>query len=97
MSRTIAKALNQGWEEMVSTIPDDLEANAQEHGALQRHRGFQKASDLLRLILMDATLLSLRNTALWAACLGVCVISGKLCNNGSWPVRAGCVTCWLCC
>ncbi len=60
---------------MVSTIPDDLEASAKEQGALLRRRGFQKASDLLRVILMYATLLSLRNSALWAACLDICPIS----------------------
>jgi len=75
MSRTITKAINKEWDELVETIPDDLEASAQEQGALKRRRGIKSASDLLRLILMYATLRSLRNTALWAACLGLCDIS----------------------
>ncbi len=50
MSRKITKALNREWEERVSAIPDDLEASAQKHNALQRHRGLQTASDLLRVI-----------------------------------------------
>lgn len=75
MSDTIVQTLEQKWEEIVSAIPDDLEASAREEGALLRHRGFRKASDLLRVLLMYATLLSLRNTALWAACLGICALS----------------------
>jgi len=60
---------------MAETIPDDLEVSVVQYEALRRHRGFAKASDLLRVILMYTTLLSLRNTALWAASLGVCTIS----------------------
>lgn len=75
MSRKIIKALRGEWQEMAETIPDDLEVSVVQYGALRRRRGFAKASDLLRVILMYATLLSLRNTALWAASLGVCTIS----------------------
>ncbi len=75
MPRKITKALSKDWENMVSAIPNDLEASAKAQGALKRHRGFRAASDLLRVILMDAPPLSLRNTALGAACLGVCSIS----------------------
>jgi hypothetical protein len=75
MSRPLTKAINKDWDELVEAIPDDLEASAEQYGALQRRRGIQSAPDLLRLILMYATLLSLRNTALWAACLGRCDIS----------------------
>jgi hypothetical protein len=89
MSRAITKAINREWDELVKTIPDDLEASAQEHGALLRRRGIQSASDLLRLNLMYATLLSLHNTALWAACLGVCDISRqaidkRVLNSSQW-------------
>lgn len=75
MSRPLTKAINKEWDELVELIPDDVEASAQEQGALQRRRGIKSASDLLRLILMYAMILSLRNTALWAACLGLCDIS----------------------
>lgn len=89
MSRTITKAINKEWDELVETIPDDLEASAKEQGALQRRRGIKSAPDLLRLILMYATLLSLRNTALWAACLGLCDISRqaiqkRVLNSTDW-------------
>jgi len=89
MSRTITKAINKEWDELVETIPDDLEASAKEQGALQRRRGIKSAPDLLRLILMYATLPSLRNTALWAACLGLCDISRqaiekRVLNSTAW-------------
>ncbi len=89
MSRTITKVLKRDWDELVETIPDDLEASARAHGALLRRRGIQSAADLLRLILIYATLLSLRNTALWAACLGICDISRqaiekRVLNSTAW-------------
>jgi len=67
--------LTQDWDELVSTIPDDLEASAKEHGALRRHRGLKSAADLLRLILIYATVLSLLTTALWGVGLKLCDIS----------------------
>lgn len=67
--------LNQGWHELVSAIPDDLEASAKAHGALARHRGIKSAADLLRLILIYATALSLLATALWGVGLQLCDIS----------------------
>jgi len=89
MSKTITKAINKEWDELVETIPDDLEASAREQGALKRRRGIQSASDLLRLILMYATLRSLRNTALWADCMGLCSISQqaiekRVLNSTAW-------------
>lgn len=71
VTRTLAK----DWDELVATIPDDLTASAKEHGALLRHRGIGSAAGLLRLILVYATGLSLRTTALWAVGLKVCDIS----------------------
>ncbi len=71
----VPRTLAKDWDELVATIPDDLEASAKEHGALLRHRGIGSAVGLLRLILVYATGLSLRTTALWAVGLKVCDIS----------------------
>jgi hypothetical protein len=71
----ITKTLAQDWDELVKTIPDDLDASAQEHGALRRHREIKSAANLLRLVLIYATVLSLRTTALWGVGLKLCDIS----------------------
>ena len=63
--------LNESWNELVETIPVDLEATAQSCNALQRRRGIRSATDLLRMVLIYALTLSLRATALWVACLGL--------------------------
>jgi hypothetical protein len=68
-------ALTTEWAELVQTIPADLEASAQEQGALRRRRGVKSAIDLLRLILIYATVLSLRTTAVWGVGLKLCDIS----------------------
>jgi len=71
----ITKTLAQDWDELVKTIPDDLDASAQEYGALRRHREIKSAANLLRLVLIYATVLSLRTTALWGVGLKLCNIS----------------------
>ena len=81
--------LSRDWDELVSTIPDDLEASAKEHGALRRHRGIKSAADLLRLILIYATVLSLLTTALWGVGLELCDISRqaiqkRVLNSTAW-------------
>jgi len=72
---TITRSLTKDWEELVSSIPDDLEKSAIEYGAMQRTRKIKSAGDLLRIILIYATVLSLLTTAMWALGLGLCDIS----------------------
>lgn len=67
--------LTKDWEELVESIPDDLEASAREYGAMRRTRKIGSAVDLLRIILIYATVLSLLTTAVWAVGLGLCNIS----------------------
>ncbi len=71
----ITATLAKDWEEIVASIPDDLEASAREYGALHRSRKIKSASDLLRIILIYAISLSLLTTALWALGLNLCDIS----------------------
>jgi hypothetical protein len=71
VKRTLAK----DWDELVNCIPDDLEASAREHGALLRRREIEPASDLLRLILIYATVLSLRLAVIWGVGLEICDVS----------------------
>lgn len=71
----VSQALNQDWDALVASIPDDLEASAKAYGALQRHRGIKSAAALLRLILIYANVLSLLTTALWGVGLKLCDIS----------------------
>lgn len=72
---TVSQALTKDWEELVKSIPDDLEESAREYGAIQRSRKIKSAADLLRVILIYATVLSLLTTAVWALGLGLCDIS----------------------
>jgi hypothetical protein len=67
--------LTGDWDELVKTIPEDLDASAREYGALRRRRGIKSASNLLRLILIYANVLSLLTTALWGVGLKLCDIS----------------------
>jgi hypothetical protein len=67
--------LNEPWNELVETIPVDLEVTARSYKALRRRRDIRSAADLLRLVLIYALTLSLRTTALWAACLGLADVS----------------------
>ncbi|MCP4537372.1 MAG: transposase [Chloroflexi bacterium] len=71
----ITRILAKDWDELVSSIPDDLESSAKEYGALRRRRGIKSAANLLRLILIYANVLSLLTTALWGVGLGICNIS----------------------
>jgi hypothetical protein len=79
----------QGWESLVANIPDDLEASAREYGVLARHRKIKRTTDLLRLILIYALLLSLRSTAIWGVGLGICDVSRqnlekRFLKSGNW-------------
>lgn len=83
------KLLTKDWSELVKAIPDDLEASAQTHKALQRRRGIKSGADLLRLILIYAIVLSLRLTAIWGVGLQLCDISRqaiekRVLNSTAW-------------
>jgi hypothetical protein len=73
----------------VEVIPDDLDRSAKEHQALRRRRGIKSGADLLRLILLYAIVLSLRQTALWCVGLQLCDISRqaiekRVLNSTAW-------------
>jgi hypothetical protein len=68
-------ALAKEWDELVSQFPDDLEGSAKEYGALLRHRKIESASDLLRMVLIYAIVLSLRLAVIWGVGLNICNIS----------------------
>jgi hypothetical protein len=71
----VTRTLTKEWAELVKSIPDDLEESAREYGALRRSRKIKSAADLLRIILIYATVLSLLTTAIFAVGLGVGDIS----------------------
>ena len=72
---TVTQTLTKDWEELVASIPDNLEESAREYRAIQRTRKIKSAAELLRIILIYATVLSLLTTAVWALGLGLCDIS----------------------
>lgn len=71
----ITQTLARDWNELVALIPDNLTASAEKYGALRRRRGFHSAADLLRIILIYATVLSLLTATLWGVGLQICNIS----------------------
>lgn len=83
------QVLKKNWQELVEVIPDDLDRSAKEHRALRRRRGIKSGVDLLRLILLYAIVLSLRQTAIWAVGLQLCDISRqaiekRVLNSTAW-------------
>ena len=85
----VLRLLAEDWNEMVRTIPDDLEASVKEHKALCRRRGLKCGADLLRLILVYAVVRSLRLTAIWGVALQLCDISRqaiekRVLNSTAW-------------
>jgi len=85
----VLEILTSDWKELVSTIPDDLDASAKEHGALRRRRGIKSAADLLRIILIYAVVSSLLATAVWGVGLKLCDISRqaiqkRVLNSTAW-------------
>jgi len=85
----VAKMLTKDWSGLVKAIPDDLEASAKEYQALCRRRGIKSGANLLRLILLYATMLSLRLTAVWSVGLQLCNISRqaiekRVLNSTAW-------------
>lgn len=63
------------WHSLLEELPDGWEAGASEQKAIQRLRKITSPGDLLRLVLIYATTLSLRLTALWAAALSIAEMS----------------------
>ena len=88
MSKAI-KVLAKDWQELVEMIPDNLDKSAKEHQALRRRRGIKSGADLLRLILLYAIVLSLRQAAIWGVALQLCDISRqaiekRVLNSTKW-------------
>jgi len=63
------------WHSLLEELPDGWEAAEEEQKAIQRLRKITSPGDLLRLVLIYATTLSLRLTALWAAALSIAEMS----------------------
>ena len=83
------RMLMEDWQQLVEAIPDDLEESAKKYQALRRRRGIKSAASLLRLILLYATTLSLRQTAVRGVGLGLCDISRqairrRVINSTAW-------------
>ena len=88
MSKAI-RVLRKDWQQLVEVIADDLDKSAKEHQALRRRRGIKSGADLLRLILLYAIVLSLRQAAIWAVGLQLCDISRqaiekRVLNSTAW-------------
>jgi hypothetical protein len=64
-----------GWGSVAGYLPEELDAWALETGALQRKRNIRDAETMVRLAMVHACGLSLRETASWARDLGVAEIS----------------------
>jgi IS4 transposase len=72
----VREQINGQWSELVTLLPDGLDASAFQSGALVRRREVQSASSLLRLVMAYAVEgRSLRQTAAWAAVAGVAHLS----------------------
>lgn len=83
------RALTRDWQELVNAIPDDLDRSAKEYQALRRRRGIKSGADLLRLVLLYAIVLSLRQAAIWGVGLQLCDISRqavekRVLNSTAW-------------
>lgn len=93
MSNKISKMIDEDeeWKKLIGPISDDLDASAKEYGALLRKRGIESGVSLLRVNLTYATTLSLRITATWAACMGLCNITRQAVSK-----RINNSTAWLC-
>jgi DDE family transposase len=68
-------AFDESWEIIRQVFPPDLEAIARQSGSLRRARTVGSAETLLRLLLMHASGLSLRQTALRAKEQGLASLS----------------------
>jgi len=84
--------LNEGWEqEVLPQLPTDCEQQAEQLHALQRHREFQRASDLLRGLLAYVLCApSFRHLGGWAILVGVANIS-----HVAWRARLRQARAWL--
>lgn len=82
---------DEGWSELRSRLPADVEQRARQTGALRRARRVTSGEQLLRLILIYVTCwLSLRETAAWAGrALGIALTGDAL------GYRFACAVCFL--
>ena len=67
MGKKINRALTHEWDQLVQSMPVDLDASARQYGALARRRQIKRGADLLRLNLIYALSLSLTVTVLWGS------------------------------
>jgi len=81
---------DEDWAHLVSMLPGDLEESCLDKLAVERFREIQSADDLLRLCFAYSVCdLSLRQTAAWAAAMGLAEISNvavlkRLKAAGNW-------------
>jgi hypothetical protein len=82
---------DEGWSELRSRLPADVEQRARQTGAIRRARRVTSGEQLLRLILIYVTCwLSLRETAAWAGrALGIALTGDAL------GYRFACAVCFL--
>jgi hypothetical protein len=80
---------DEGWSELLSRLPADIEQRARGTSALRRARRIRSGEQLLRLILIYVTCwLSLRETAAWAGrVFGIKVTDGALGYRFACAVR----------
>lgn len=71
----VKRTLSKEWDELVASMPDNLDESAKAHGAIMRQRKIKSGEMLLRIILLYAVASSLRNTAIWLVGLGLCDMS----------------------
>lgn len=71
----VKRTLIKEWDELVESLPEDLDESAKAYGAMTRARKIKSGEMLLRVILIYAVVSSLRNTAIWLVGLGLCDMS----------------------
>jgi len=71
----VKRTLIKDWNELVESLPADLDESAQAYGAMTRQRKIKSGEMLLRITLIYAVVSSLRNTAIWLVGLGLCDMS----------------------
>lgn len=73
---TLSNQIKDMWAYIECELPDDLASSAFKTGAIKRYKGFETASDLLRIILTYAvTDMSLKSTAAWAYAINLAHIT----------------------
>ena len=72
---TVKRTLLKDWNELVESLPVDLDESAQAYGAMTRQRKINSGEMLLHVTLIYAVVAALRNTAIWLVGLGLCDMS----------------------